>query len=102
MGIHPWAPAPAAAARLPLAPSPTDTHLRARTRPSLFGPRSTADPVPLVVSQQLAAMSPERVRRLEALVELKKLYRNCLRAETLLELPSPIYTLGPLGAPRAL
>jgi len=54
--------------------------------------RSAVDQVPLVVSQQLAAQSPARVRRLEALVELKKLYRNCLRADTLLELPTPIYT----------
>ncbi|GBF97790.1 hypothetical protein Rsub_10215 [Raphidocelis subcapitata] len=59
---------------------------------------STAAEVPLVVSQRLAAESPARVRRLETLVELKKLYRNCLRADTLLGLPTPIYTLLPLAA----
>lgn len=39
----------------------------------------------------LAGVSAERVQRLEALVELKKLYRNCIRAEALLGLPSPVY-----------
>ncbi len=31
------------------------------------------------------------MQRLATLVELKKLYRNCLRADTLLELQTPIY-----------
>jgi hypothetical protein len=32
------------------------------------------------------------VQRLETLVELKKLYRNIIRAEALLALSSPVYT----------
>lgn len=40
----------------------------------------------------LQGVSAERVQRLETLVELKKLYRNLIRAEALLALPSPVYT----------
>jgi hypothetical protein len=36
-------------------------------------------------------MSAQRVQQLETLVELKKLYRNCIRAEALLGLASPVY-----------
>ena len=57
--------------------------------------------MPLVVSQRLAAESPARVRRLETLVELKKLYRNCLRADTLLSLASPVYEPLPEGSDAA-
>jgi hypothetical protein len=39
----------------------------------------------------LQGMSAERVQRLQTLVELKKLYRNVIRAEALLALPSPVY-----------
>ena len=35
--------------------------------------------------------SSDRVTRLEDLLQLRKLYRNCLRAEYLLALPSPVY-----------
>jgi hypothetical protein len=47
--------------------------------------------------QILQGLSAERVQRLETLVELKKLYRNIIRAEALLALPSPVYT-APEGA----
>lgn len=47
----------------------------------------------------LQGLSAERVQRLETLVELKKLYRNIIRAEALLALPSPVYT-APEGAAR--
>lgn len=40
----------------------------------------------------LQGLSAQRVQRLETLVELKKLYRNIIRAEALLALPSPVYT----------
>lgn len=40
----------------------------------------------------LQGVSAERVQRLETLVELKKLYRNIIRAEALLALSSPVYT----------
>lgn len=40
----------------------------------------------------LQGISAERLQRLEALVELKRLYRNVIRAEALLALPSPVYT----------
>jgi hypothetical protein len=40
----------------------------------------------------LQGISAERVQRLETLVELKKLYRNIIRAEALLALSSPVYT----------
>jgi hypothetical protein len=36
-------------------------------------------------------MSAQRVQQLETLVELKKLYRNCIRAEALLGHTSPVY-----------
>lgn len=50
----------------------------------------------------LQGLSAERVQRLETLVELKKLYRNIIRAEALLALPSPVYTApeGEAGAAR--
>ena len=40
----------------------------------------------------LQGLSAQRVQRLETLVELKKLYRNIIRAEALLALRSPVYT----------
>uniref|UniRef100_A0A383VBJ9 Letm1 RBD domain-containing protein n=1 Tax=Tetradesmus obliquus TaxID=3088 RepID=A0A383VBJ9_TETOB len=45
----------------------------------------------------LTGMSAQRVQRLETLVELKKLYRNCIRAEALLGRASPVY-VAPEGA----
>eukprot|EP00879_Flechtneria_rotunda_P008574 GHRR01008984.1.p1 GENE.GHRR01008984.1~~GHRR01008984.1.p1 ORF type:complete len:466 (+),score=187.81 GHRR01008984.1:140-1537(+) len=48
----------------------------------------------------LTGLSAERVQRLGALVELKKLYRNCIRADLLLQLPGPIY-VAPEGAHQA-
>ncbi len=36
----------------------------------------------------------ERGQRLEALIQLRKLYRNLLRAEVLVEQPSPVYQAG--------
>lgn len=42
--------------------------------------------------RNMQGLSAERVQRLETLVELKKLYRNLIRAEALLALPSPVYT----------
>lgn len=38
-----------------------------------------------------AAKFEERGQRLEALIQLRKLYRNLLRAEVLVEQPSPVY-----------
>jgi hypothetical protein len=46
----------------------------------------------------LTGMSAQRVQQLETLVELKKLYRNCIRAEALLGLASPVY-VAPEGEP---
>eukprot|EP00210_Caulerpa_lentillifera_P006373 g6088.t1 len=43
-------------------------------------------------SQDLTFGSLDRVKRLEDLLQLRKLYRNCLRAEYLLLLPSPVYS----------
>jgi hypothetical protein len=37
------------------------------------------------------ALSAKRVRRLDILVQLRKLYRNLIRAEGLLALQSPVY-----------
>jgi hypothetical protein len=37
------------------------------------------------------ALSAKRVRRLDILVQLRKLYRNHIRAEGLLALQSPVY-----------
>lgn len=37
----------------------------------------------------------ERCKRLAALVELRRLYRNLIRAKLLLETPSPLYTPPP-------
>ena len=42
------------------------------------------------------ALSAKRVRRLDILVQLRKVYRNLIRAEGLLGLPSPVYQ--PAGA----
>lgn len=58
--------------------------------------RQTSSPVetsaaPAAAPRLLTGYSAQRVQRLEALVELKKLYRNCIRAEALLALPSPVY-----------
>lgn len=39
-----------------------------------------------------AARAAARENRLEVLISLRKLYRNLLRAEGLLELPSPVYS----------
>jgi len=39
----------------------------------------------------LQGLSAQRVQRLETMVEIKKLYRNIIRAEALLALPSPVY-----------
>ena len=38
-----------------------------------------------------AVLSARRVRRLEILVQLRKLYRNLIRANGLLREPSPVY-----------
>ena len=49
------------------------------------------------------AKSQARIRRLEVLAALRKLYRNLLRAEGLLAQPEPIYqrqTGGPCGEGR--
>ncbi len=37
------------------------------------------------------ALSAKRVRRLDILVQLRKVYRNLIRAEGLLTLPTPVY-----------
>ncbi len=47
----------------------------------------------------VAARSAERIQRLMTLVETRRLYRNCIRAKCLLELPSPVYR--PPPAPEA-
>ncbi len=49
-------------------------------------------PAAAVEQDSGAAAAQQRIKRLETLVELKKLYRNCLRAETLLAQPSPVYS----------
>lgn len=54
-----------------------------------------AAPASAPAPRLLAGLSGARVSRLEALVDLKKLYRNCIRAEALLRLPSPVYTAPP-------
>lgn len=58
------------------------------------GDRTAAAEQPGLGSQRriLQGLSAERVQRLETLVELKKLYRNLIRAEALLALQSPVYT----------
>lgn len=58
------------------------------------GDRTAAAEQPGLGSRRriLQGLSAERVQRLETLVELKKLYRNLIRAEALLALPSPVYT----------
>ena len=38
-----------------------------------------------------AVLSARRVRRLEILVQLRKLYRNLIRGDSLLGEPAPIY-----------
>ncbi|GIL75359.1 hypothetical protein Vretimale_8033, partial [Volvox reticuliferus] len=53
-------------------------------------PQSTAEDDPWHTSV-------ERVLRLNALVETRRLYRNIVRAEYLLNLPSPLYTPPPLA-----
>lgn len=48
--------------------------------------------MPELLSQETTFGSDDRVQRLEDLLQLRKLYRNCLRAEYLLVLPSPVYS----------
>ncbi|KAF6258973.1 hypothetical protein COO60DRAFT_1515473 [Scenedesmus sp. NREL 46B-D3] len=52
---------------------------------------ATAEPAAGSPRRMLTGMSAQRVQQLETLVELKKLYRNCIRAEGLLGLASPVY-----------
>eukprot|EP00878_Enallax_costatus_P029321 GHUV01031777.1.p1 GENE.GHUV01031777.1~~GHUV01031777.1.p1 ORF type:complete len:186 (+),score=34.29 GHUV01031777.1:179-736(+) len=54
-------------------------------------PSPPASPAGTARKRLLTGLSAQRVQRLESLVELKKLYRNCIRAESLLALPSPVY-----------
>eukprot|EP00877_Chromochloris_zofingiensis_P001136 jgi/Chrzof1/11022/Cz05g20210.t1 len=66
------------------------------TRRQLLGPckgvhTSTAAPPRQHASQSSNTQSMQRAERLQTLVELKKLYRNCLRAENLLQQPSPVW-----------
>lgn len=56
-------------------------------------PMATAPPHPADAPSQVEA----RDQRLEVLVQLRKLYRNLLRAETLLQVPSPVYKPPPDG-----
>ena len=58
-----------------------------RRRPDNQAVTSATDPI---------ALSAKRVRRLDILVQLRKVYRNLIRAEGLLTLPSPVYQ--PAGA----
>jgi len=59
-------------------------------RPDNQAVTSATDPI---------ALSAKRVRRLDILVQLRKVYRNLIRAEGLLTLPTPVYQ--PAGAVRA-
>lgn len=52
---------------------------------------ATADPV---------SMSAERVKRLKTLVQLRKLFRNLLRAERLLATTSPVHQKPVQDPPR--
>ena len=58
-------------------------------RPDNQAVTSATDPI---------ALSAKRVRRLDILVQLRKVYRNLIRAEGLLTLPTPVYR--PAGAVR--
>lgn len=55
-----------------------------------LGSMSTSAPGPASASDAVSK-SAERVGGLQAKILLRKLYRNLLRAEPLLELPSPVY-----------
>lgn len=58
--------------------------------PAAAAAPSTASSPASPVSDAVAA-SEERGRRLESMIQLRKLYRNLLRAEVLLQHPSPVY-----------
>jgi hypothetical protein len=46
----------------------------------------------VVAEVAVDAKTTERVTRLLVLVELRKVFRNCIRAESLLQQDSPVYT----------
>lgn len=59
-------------------------------------PSTTAPPPPPSPSEPgPVAHSEERGHRLESMIQLRKLYRNLLRAEGLLEHPTPVYEAPP-------
>lgn len=61
-------------------------------------PSSSSDEGPRIVWS--ATKGSPRATRLEVFVQLRKLYRNLLRAEAVLEAPSPVYQ--PVPKPGAL
>ena len=52
---------------------------------------ATADAPPVAPDEQ-HRQSEARVRRLKVLVQLRRLYRNLIRGQCLLDYPSPVYS----------
>ena len=82
--------APSAISDMTLHGSGEAQAVRPCRRPDSQAVTSATDPI---------ALSAKRVRRLDILVQLRKVYRNLIRAEGLLSLPSPVYQ--PAGAVRS-
>lgn len=54
-------------------------------------PESSAEAAEVEGPDRAALLSARRVRRLEILVQLRKLYRNLIRGDSLLGVPAPVY-----------
>jgi len=98
-------PPPSAAAPLSrgrAGPSPSSSSSSSsRLAATIGGAGGGLPAAPAIDATGVAMRSAERVRRLTVLLELRKVYRNCLRGESLLGCASPVYVKPERGARRA-